>query len=172
MIVKRIIILLILTISSCQTLKVEPQTVELKSGVNQPVFPEKTSFVNDFEKLFTEEEVTFLENALEHYKKNSNREIVIITLDSIPKNSLFDQYAIQLSNNWNIGEETEGNGLTVVLSKKLRRIKISTTDKTRYYLPDDFIKKVIDEKIIPEFKDDHYYDGLLLGLNEFILNWI
>ncbi|MDX1604285.1 MAG: TPM domain-containing protein, partial [Salinimicrobium sediminis] len=104
MILQRIIILLILIIFSCQNLRIEAQTVEPKSDVTQAVFPEKIGFVNDFENLFTEEEVTFLENALDYYKRNSNREIVVITIDTLPNHYQFDHYALLISKNWNVGE--------------------------------------------------------------------
>ena len=169
---KRIIILLTLTIFFCQTNEFEAQTIQSKPDLTEKLFPERIGFVNDFENLLADEEVKFLENLLDYYKKTSNREIVVITIDSIPSNSDFKQYALLTSNNWKVGESTDGNGLTVLMSKKLRKIRISTTDKTQDYLPDEFVKKVIDEIMIPEFKNDHYNDGILLGLNELIRNWI
>ena len=172
MILKRIIILLTLNIFICQTIDVEAQTVQSKPDLIKKTLPERIGFVNDFENLLAEEEVNFLENLLDYYKKTSNREIVVITIDSIPSNSNFEQYALQTSINWKVGESTDRNGLTVLLSKKLKKIRISTNDKTRYYLPDEFVKKVIDEIMIPEFKNDQYNDGILLGLNELIRKWI
>ena len=172
MILKRIIILLTLTIFFFRTIEVEAQTVQPKPDITSSSFPERIGFVNDFENILAEEEVKFLENLLDYYKKTSNREIVVITIDSIPSNSDFKQYTLLTSNNWKVGESNDGNGLTVLLSKKLKKIRISTTDKTRYYLPDEFVKKVIDEIMIPEFKNDQYNDGILLGLNELIRKWI
>ncbi|MET2985945.1 TPM domain-containing protein [Aureibaculum conchae] len=150
----------------------ETQTEKPKSEIIESEFPKQIGFVNDFENIFTEEETKFLENLLIYYKENSNRQVAVITLDSIPKNTEFEQYAIRMSDNWNIGKNNDGNGLTVVLSKSLRKIRISTTEKTRYYLTDEFCKKVIDENMIPEFKNGKYYDGLLLGLNELLRKWI
>ena len=77
-----------------------------------------------------------------------------------------------MSDNWNVGKNNDGNGLTIMLSKKLRKVRISTTEKTRYYLTDEFCQKVIDENIIPEFKKGNYNDGILLGINELIRKWI
>jgi uncharacterized protein len=162
-----------LIFSSCKSAKVESQPEKPESEIIASEFPKKIGFVNDFEKIFTNEEIKLLENLLVYYAKNVNREIAVITIDSIPKNMEFDQYAIRISDNWNIGKNNEGNGLTVVLSKKLRKVRISTTDKTRdLYLSDEFCKKVIDETMIPEFKKGNYNDGILLGLNELIRKWI
>ena len=158
---------------SCKSAKVETQSEKPNSEIGVSEFPKQIGFVNDFENIFTDEEIKFLDNLLVYYEKNVNREIAVITIDSIPKNTEFDQYAIRISDNWNIGKNNDWNGLTVVLSKKLRKVRISTTDKTRdLYLSDEFCKKVIEETMIPEFKKENYNDGILLGLNELIRKWI
>ena len=169
---RNIFIILILTFFSCKTAKVESKIEHPKTEIIASEFPQQIGFVNDFENIFTEEEIKFLEKLLIYYKDTSNRQVAVITIDSIPKNTEFEQYAIKMSDNWNVGKDNEGNGLTVVLSKSLRKVRISTTEKTRYYLTDEFCKKVIDENMIPEFKNGKYYDGLLLGLNELIRKWI
>ena len=158
--------------SSCKSAKVETQTEKQKSEIIVSEFPKQIGFVNDFENIFTEEEIKSLEKLLIYYKDTSNRQVVVITINTVPKNVQFEQYAIRMSDNWNIGRENNENGLTVVMSKSLKKIRISTTEKTRYYLTDEFCKKVIDENMIPEFKNGEYYDGLLLGLNELIRKWI
>ena len=158
---------------SCKSAKVETQTEKQKSEISVSKFPTQNGFVNDFENVLTKEEVKFLENLLVYYEKNSNREIAVITINSIPESTEFEQYAIKMSDNWNVGKNNDGNGLTVVLSKSMCKVRISTTDKTRaLYLSDEFCKKVIDETMIPEFKKGNYNDGILLGLNELIRKWI
>jgi|SRR5690554_3256433 len=170
---RTILVILILTFFSCKTAKVESEIKEPKSEITVSEFPKQIGLVNDFAKIFTEEQRAQLTKFLNYYKETSFREIAVITIDSIPENIEFEQYAIKLSDDWKVGKDYDGNGLTVVLSVKLKGLRISTTDKTRYYyLSDEFCKKVIDENMIPEFKKGNYYDGLLLGLNELIKKWI
>jgi len=163
---------LILVLVSCQTSKLETQITNQKPQLSDTKFPNQIGFVNDFEKIFSEVDIVFLENLLIDYKNNFNKQIVVITIDSIPKKLEFDQYAIQISEVWKVGKDNDDNGLTVLLSKSLRKVRISTTEKTRFYLGDDFCKKVIDENMIPEFKKGKYYDGVLLGLDKLIRKWI
>ena len=168
-----ILLILILTFFSCKTAKVETEFKEPKSEITISKFPKQIGFVNDFEKIFTEEQKVQLTKFLTYYKETSFREIAVITIDSIPENIEFNKYAIKLSDNWKVGKDNDGNGLTVVFSKSLRKVRISTTDKTKHlYLTDEFCQKVIDENMIPEFKNGNYYDGILLGLNELIRKWI
>ena len=162
------------TVNAQEKERENPPKVEFDfSEMNKLEFPKQIGFVNDFENIFTEEQKTQLTKFLTYYQENSNREIAVITIDSIPKNIEFDQYSIKMSDNWKVGKDNDGNGLTIVLSKSLRKIRISTTDRTQYYyLSDEFCQKVIDEFMIPEFKKGEYYDGILLGLNELIKKWI
>ena len=170
---RKTIIILILILVSCKTANVETQTEKPKSELTTSEFPKQIGFVNDFAKIFTEEEIKLLENTLVYYKDKVNREIAVITIDAIPENMSFDEYAIKISDYWNVGNNNDGNGLTVVLSKSIRKVRISTTEKTKeLYLSDEFCQKVIDENMIPEFKTEKYYDGILLGLNELIRKWI
>ena len=172
MTIRKILLIVLLIIISCKTAKVETDSVSQNTEQTESQYPKQIGFVNDFENIFTKEQKTQLTEFLTYYQNTSYREIAVITLDSVPKNMEFDQYAIKLSDNWKVGKNNGGNGLTIVLSKTLKAVRISTTDKTKLlYLSDQFCKKVINENMIPEFKKGNYYDGVLLGLNELIKKW-
>jgi uncharacterized protein len=169
----KILLILILIFFSCKTAEVETKIENPKAETNLLKFPKRIGFVNDFENIFSEEEIKFLEKLLVYYEKSSNKEIAVITIGSIPENTEFDDYAIRMSNNWTVGKRNNGNGLTVVLSKSVKKVRISTSDKTKeLYLSDELCEKVIYETMIPEFKNGKHYDGVLLGLNELIRKWI
>lgn len=169
----KILFIAFVFIVSCKTSEVSIDSTSQNTEQSKLEFPEQIGFVNDFENIFTEEQETQLTRFLTYYQNTSYREIAVITLDSVTKSMAFDQYAVKLSDHWKVGKQNDGNGLTIVLSKSLRKIRICTTDKTRdLYLSDEFCGKVLNEIMIPEFKNEKYYDGVLLGLNELIRKWI
>ncbi|MFV0565672.1 MAG: TPM domain-containing protein [Flavobacteriaceae bacterium] len=173
MILRTLFVIFILIFLSYKTTKEDTAAEPQKTELNVLQFPQQIGFVNDFEKIFTEENIKSLENILSNYKTNYNREIAIITIESIPENIDFYQYAIQISEHWKTGNDSKGNGLTIVLSKTLRKVRISTTGKTKaLYLSDEFCEKVIHETMIPEFKKGNYYNGVSLGINKLIEQWI
>lgn len=134
-------------------------------------FPRQQGFVNDYEDLFTEEQEKNLSKFLKRYKKDQKKEIVIITLDSIPTSIEFDNYAVMLSQNWEVGKNTNGNAFTIEICDKLSRVRINTTNKTQQDIPNDYCKMVIDNVIIPEFRNQKFYNGLMAGLNKLIEKW-
>lgn len=155
----------------CKGAPIAAQTQQEKPTITATAFPKQIGFVNDFENIFTEEQKTQLTKLLTYYYENSSREITVVTLNAIPNTTEFGNYAIALSDHWNRSKNNNENALTIVMSKSLREIRISTTDKTRLSLTDDFCKTVIYEFMIPEFKKDNYFDGLLFGYNELIVKW-
>lgn len=165
------IFLVLLFFISCKGVSIVAQTQQEKPIITTTAFPKQIGFVNDFENLFTEEQKTQLTKLLTYYYENSSREITVVTLDAIPNNIEFGKYAIALSDHWNKSKNNNENALTIVISKSLKEIRISTTDKTRLSLTDDFCNKVISDYMIPEFKKDNYFDGLLFGYNELIVKW-
>ena len=104
-------------------------------------------------------------------KKNTTKQIAIVSIKSIGKYTDFDKFAIDLSNYNGIGLKEKDNGLSIVFSKNLRKIRISTGIGTEKILTDEICKNIIDQTIIPEFKDGNYYNGIEKGLTELIAEW-
>lgn len=139
------------------------------SELEKKNFPNAIFFVNDFEKLLNSEQILDLEILINDYRIKTKKEIVIISVDSINPYTDISNYSVDLSNYLGIGKD--GNGLTIVFSKKLREVNISTGNQTEKVITDEHCKKIIDELIIPNFKNDKYYEGLKSGLLELIKTW-
>ena len=175
---RKISILLFLTLSlaSCKSTieraEAEMPTPEFDfSGMDTNKFPKPVGYVNDFENVFTEAQKNELEKFLSLYEQNTTNEIAVITINSIEPYMDFDTYAIDLSKAWGVGKKDKDNGLTIVFSKALKKIRISTGTGTEKIITDEFCKNVIDQTIIPEFKKGEYYTGILNGLSALIREW-
>jgi uncharacterized protein len=167
---------LILNLTSCKTIK-EKETekitdapkVEFDLGENS--FPKLDREVNDFEFNFDLEELEKLTLIIREFEKKTSNQIAIVSIKSIGKYIDFDKYSIDLSNNAGVGLKEKDNGLTIIFSKKLKKLRISTGTETEKILTDEICKKIIDEIIIPEFKKENYYLGIEKGLFELIDKW-
>ena len=89
-------------------------------------FPKPIGYVNDFENVLSLEEVTKLENLLINYEKQTSNELVIVTISKTENEIDFDTYALDLSKNWGVGKRGKDNGLVLVISNQLGRIRICT----------------------------------------------
>ena len=155
------------TETSSETPKVEFTEFDL----GESDLPKLKREVNDFEFVFTPEQLEKLTLIIRNFEKETTNQIAVVSIDSIGKYTDFDQFAIDLSNYNGVGLKEKDNGLTIVFSKNLRKLRISTGYGTEKILTDEICKKIIDETIIPEFKNGEYYNGIEKGITELISKW-
>ena len=132
---------------------------------------ENAQIVNDYGYVFTDEEAKSLGDLLYDYAENTTRQIVVITIDSIQPYSDIQKYASDLGNYWGVGTKEKDNGLIILLCKPCRQVTIATGYGTERILTDSICKNVIDQTMIPEFKEGNYYSGIKNGIQELIEEW-
>jgi uncharacterized protein len=131
-------------------------------------FPDRIGFVNDFDKIFTNDQIKELDEIIRQHEKETSNEIAIVTIDSIkPYQNLFD-YSLDLANEWGVGKKNKNNGITIVFGKRIREIQIQVGYGLEKKLKDEEAKRIIDSTIIPEFKKGDFYLGIKNGLIEII----
>jgi uncharacterized protein len=127
-------------------------------------FPEYVGFVNDFEEIFTQDQIKELNETISIHEKETTNEIAIVTISSFePYETLFD-YSLNLANYWGIGKKDKNNGIAIVFGLKIRQISIQVGKGLENKLKDDEAKNIIDNVIIPEFKKGDSFAGIKKGL--------
>ena len=132
---------------------------------------ETGQIVNDYGDVFTYDEVKALGNLLYDYAERTTRQIVVVTVDSIQPYSDIQKYASDLGNYWGVGQKGKDNGLVILFCKPCRKVAIATGYGTERALTDSVCKQVIDQAMIPEFREGDYYAGIHAGILELIEKW-
>ena len=131
-------------------------------------FPEYVGYVYDFEGLFSKDQVSELNEIISNEENETSNEVVIVSIESYaPYETLFD-YSLELANYWEIGKKDKNNGIAIVFGKQIRQIRIQVGYGLENKLKDEEAKNIIDNIIIPEFKDGDFYSGIKKGLIEII----
>lgn len=135
------------------------------------VFPKPISWVSDFGHVFTHEEVQSLNKKLKDYEKKTSRQVVVVTVDSITPFASVHEYATQLGNAWGVGNAISNNGLLVVICLPCRQVGIATGLGTALTISDNTCSEIIQQTMIPAFKEGQYYQGVINGLNQLMDKW-
>lgn len=135
------------------------------------IYPKPLGYVSDFEKTLSKEEVETLEKILRDYEQESTNQIFIVSISDNVTEDNFNQYALDLANNWGIGTAEKNNGLAIIYSDKLKNMRICTGIGTEKIITDEICRQVMDYIIMPQFKTDDYFSGLKNGVNAFIEAW-
>ncbi|UAY50898.1 TPM domain-containing protein [Ferruginibacter albus] len=142
--------------------KQEPE----KKGIILNRIPEKPiGWTNDYEHIFTAAQIDTLDYLLSIFNSETSNEVAIVTIDSNwSTKEKFDSLIIAIHNYWRVGEKTKNNGILIGISVKLRSIRISNGYGIEKKLSNSETKKIIDNVIIPYFKESNYFEGVRQGL--------
>lgn len=122
--------------------------------------PVLNGFINDFENILEFHQEIILKESVTNFYEESGIGITLVTVESIePYDNIFD-YSIDLGNSSDRGQ------VLIVVSKKLRQIQILNSDEVLEHITDEESKIILDQFIIPRFKEEKYYAGLLQGIAE------
>jgi uncharacterized protein len=128
-------------------------------------FPQYTGYVNDYEGII--ENDAELEAKLQKFEKESTVEIVVATVSDF-QGTTIDDYAVKLFQKWEIGKEGKDNGILVLISKQQKGSRIEVGYGLEGTLPDALTGRIQDGRMIPDFKNDKYSEGISKGVETII----
>lgn len=141
------------------------------SNVLMAQFPEKPSpprLVNDFAGFLTSTEVNILEQKLVAFDDSTSTQISIVTVTDLGVYDISD-YAFKLGEQWGIGRKEKNNGVLILASKEQRAVFIATGYGVEGALPDAVCKRIVENKIIPNFREGRFFNGFNEAVEEIML---
>jgi len=123
-------------------------------------FPKAYNWVNDFANMMADEEETALSEKIKQYEKATTNEIAIATVETIKPDTDIVEYTRSLGNYWGVGKKGVDNGVVILIDKESRKIRIASGLGLKTILPDDVCQSIIDDQIVPEFKNGNIIGGL------------
>ena len=139
---------------------------EFVSSAYKIHFPIKSlGWTSDYEHIFTSEQISELDSIIGKFEQETTNEIAIITIDSSwTTKERFDSLVLTIANDWGVGKKGLNNGIVIGISTGLRKIRINNGYGIETKLTDAETKKVIDDIILPEFKNGNYFKGTKNGV--------
>jgi uncharacterized protein len=134
-----------------------------------PVRPTPQRLVNDFAHVLSKDQVNQIENSLTDFARKTSTQFVIVTVPDLQGYDKAD-FAYQIGEKWGVGQKENDNGLVILLKPKTNdsrgEIFIATGYGLEGVLPDAILNgAVVDNEMIPRFKQNDYFGGLAAGLN-------
>jgi len=133
-----------------------------------PPRPEPPRLVNDLAGVFNEEERSNLERMLVLFSDSTSNQIVVIT---VPDLNGYDKaaFAYEVGEKWGVGNAKFDNGIVVLYKPKTSSSKGEIFIATGYGLegaiPDATSRRIVEQEMIPRFKQNDTYGGIVAGVN-------
>lgn len=144
---------------SLQTLLLFAQ--EDKDLPKRPVPPK---LVNDLAEVLSPQDIQALENKLVDYNDSTSSQITVVTVHSV-KPFVIEDYAYKLGRYWGVGMAENDNGVVLLIAVDDHDLYIATGYGVEGYLPDIATKRIIDNAILPAFRNDQYAEGINAGVD-------
>ena len=124
-------------------------------------FPEPMKplrLVNDFAGILSENEFKTLEYKLERYEDTTSSQVYVVIIKSLGGYDIA-QYSAELGQKWGVGQSGKDNGILILAAMDDRDVYISTGYGLEATVTDAASKRIIENYIIPNFRNQDYYTG-------------
>ena len=130
--------------------------------------PEKGDrLVYDYYGLLDAGQTATLEARLLAFNDSTSNQIVVMVTPGFGGRDI-SSFAFETGRKWGIGQEKMNNGVIIVVKPKDDtdgQVEIATGKGLEGALPDIFCKRIIEDEMIPRFREDDYYGGIVAALD-------
>lgn len=125
--------------------------------------PELTGRVVDLAEIIPPATEERLNNLLQRHEEATTDQIVVLTVDSLEGLPIED-YSIRVVEKWKIGQKGKDNGVLLLVAKSDRKVRIEVGYGLEGDLTDLHSRRIIDQRIVPEFKKGNFAEGITYGV--------
>lgn len=132
------------------------------STVPNPKNQGQQCYVSNPDAIIADSDVVFLNRCAASLERQTDVEMAVVALGSIGDADAFD-FAYELFQRWGIGGEGKNTGVLILFAEESHDIRIMTGVGIEGVLPDAKCSRIIQENMIPAFREGDYGGGLCLG---------
>jgi uncharacterized protein len=137
------------------------------AGFAAPSFPPLTGRVVDEADIIPAAVETEIEGKLAALEAKTTDQLVVAILTSLQGYDIAD-FGYQLGRHWAIGREDKNNGVLLIVAPNEREVRIEVGYGLEGDLTDALTKIIIENAIIPRFKEDDMPGGIVAGVDDII----
>ena len=131
--------------------------------VPRPNQYDAANYVSNPDRILSHQAVTQINRVVNSLETDTKAEIAVVALNSIGYEDISD-FAVRLLEKWGIGKAKADNGLLILFVLDQRAVKYEVGYGLEGILPDAICMRIIQENMLPEFRNGNYDMGLLAGV--------
>ena len=130
-------------------------------------YPALTGRVVDAAKLLDDASEKKLAAQAAALERATGHQFVIVTVPSLQGESI-ERFSRGLGNHWGIGRQEADDGVLLVVAPDERMVRIELGEGLTVKLSDDDSQRIIDDVMLPEFRDGRLQQGIIAGAGAII----
>lgn len=129
--------------------------------------PPLTARVTDLTGTLTPSQRDALENELRAFEARKGSQIAVLIVPTT-KPEAIEQYSLRVAETWKLGRRGVDDGILLLVAKDDRALRIEVGYGLEGAIPDAVANRVIDEIIVPFFRQGDFYGGIQAGIARLI----
>lgn len=138
--------------------------VPIASGQSVRDVPELQARVTDTTGALGADVVADLEQRLAELETSTGAQVAVLVVDSTSPEPI-ESYAIRVVERWQLGRENFDDGVLVLVALEDRAVRLEIGYGLEGAIPDAFAKRIIEEQMIPRFREGDYGFGITAGID-------
>jgi uncharacterized protein len=120
--------------------------------------------INDYAGMIQPDKARELEGRLADFERDTGHQIAVLTIPSLAGDALED-FSIRVAEAWKIGQKGFDNGAILLIARDEHKLRIEVGYGLEGVLPDAIANRIINEVIVPRFRQNNYSGGIEAGVN-------
>lgn len=129
--------------------------------------PELAARVTDLTNTLSPDQKSALESRLAAFEREKGSQIAVLLVPSTQPETI-EQYGIRVVDTWKLGRKGIDDGILVLMATQDREVRIEVGYGLEGVIPDVTAKRVIEEIMIPRFREGDVAGGLNAGVERLI----
>jgi len=126
--------------------------------------PKLEQRISDFTNTLSFQEWQQLDHLLKSFEDTTSTQIVVVIVNSLEGESV-EEYANKVFKENKIGQAKKDNGVLLVVAKQDHAVRIEVGYGLEGALTDAIASQIIRQEIIPHFKSENYFGGIVTGVD-------
>jgi uncharacterized membrane protein YgcG len=128
-----------------------------------PPVPPAGKRLTDLAKAINAPEQTKLIGKLKELEEKTGAQVAVLVVETTQPLAM-EEYAIRVFDAWKLGQANINNGLLILVSTADKKVRIEVGRGLEGVIPDAQAKRIIDDVMVPPFRQGKYAAGLIAAL--------
>lgn len=129
--------------------------------------PELRERVTDLTGTLDATQRQALETKLATFEQERGSQLAVLLVPSTQPETI-EQYSIRVTDTWKLGRKESDDGVLLLVAKDDRAVRIEVGQGLEGVLPDAITKRIIEETIVPRFRDGDFAGGIEAGADQIL----
>lgn len=127
--------------------------------------PPPKQYFNDYAGVCQPGTVRELNATLEQFERDTSNQILVVVYPTMTSDSSIEDFTVRAAQSWKVGQKDKSNGAVLFVFIKDRKMYLQVGYGLEGALPDARTKQIIENNIIPHFRQGNVDAGLRAGVD-------